>query len=508
MKKSIYILLCAGLLSAVSACKKDTEVITQLDPALKLPVPEPPIQGFDISTIKDTYADIADYANSAKWGPYNLHDPSVIKDGEYYYCFSTDAAFGYGEGTLKPGIMVRRSKDLVEWEFRGWALNGLPQQAVDYIKSVNATYKPNSGIWAPYILKVGNQFRLYYSLASDGFRVSAIGLLTSNSLEGPWTEAGLAVKSGTNGPGTNAIDPSVVVTPAGDHYLYYGSAWDGLFVVQLNPATGLAMNSGDLGTRIVRRGKTGNTYNGNLEAPEIIYNEELQKYFLFVSYDWIDTKYNVRVFRSDSPTGPFVDWNGENADTQSDHVAQLVVGPYAFKEHQGWQGTGHCAVFKAPNGQYFMMHQGRPHENKFFMDMHVRKMFWSDNGWPMVSPERYANVEQTPITRADIIGEYEQVIHGYNTVPGYATEQANPDINVAVANNPMLHADGTIFGDVNNTWVFDETKSTLEMRWAGGLFVDKVHVSRERDWERKKTSTIVMTGYNGGGLALWFKKVN
>ncbi len=504
--KTIFRISIISSLLAFGACKEDNEIIISLDPALSYPVTE--IPAFDLGTITDTYPNIADYAHSAKWGPYNLHDPSILKVDDYYYCYSTDAAFGYGEGTLRAGIMVRRSKDLVEWEFLGWAINGLPQQAVNYIKSVNANYKPNSGIWAPYIMKVGNQYRLYYSLASDGFRVSAIGLLTSNSPEGPWTEAGLAVKSGTNGPGTNAIDPSVVVTPAGEHYMYYGSAWDGLFVLKLDPVTGLAATSGDLGTLIVRRGKTGNVYNGNLEAPEIIYNEQLQKYFLFVSYDWIDTKYNVRVFRSDSPTGPFVDWNGEDAVTQSDHADQIVLGPYAFKGHGGWQGTAHCSVFKGDNGQYFMATQGRPNENKFYMVMHARKMFWSDNGWPMVSSQRYANVAQTPIKREDLIGEYEQIIHGYVRVPGYADEQTNPNINYAVENNPMLHADGTIFGDPNNTWVFDEAKSTLEMRWAGGLFIDKLHVSRERDWEKKKTSTIVMTGYNGGGLGLWFKKVN
>lgn len=496
------------LLSAIilaSSCKKNVEVLTELDP---VSVPEIPVKGFDIASITDTYAGITDYVNSNRWGLYNLHDPSIIKDGEYYYCFSTDAAFGFGGATLKAGIMVRRSKDLVEWEFRGWALNGLPRQAVDYIKGIKSTYIPNNGIWAPYIMKLGAQYRLYYSLASDGFRVSAIGLLTSNSLDGPWTEAGLAVKSVTDGAGTNAIDPSVIVTPTGEHYLYYGSAWDGLFVVKLNPETGLALVNGDKGTRIVRRGKTGSAYNGNLEAPEIIYNAEQNKYYLFVSYDWIDTKYNVRVFRSDSPTGPFLDWNGENADIQSDHVDQIVLGPYAFKGHQGWQGTAHCSVFKGEGGQYFMATQGRPTENKFFMVMHVRKMFWMENGWPMVSPERYANVAQTPIVRTDLIGEYEQVIHGYVKVPGYGNEQTNPNINYAVENNPMLHADGTLFGDAANTWVFDSEKSTLEMRWAGGLYIDKLHVSRERDWENKKTSTIVMTGYNGGGLAIWFKKVN
>lgn len=480
-----------------AGCKEDPEVLTEIDPGIFAAKP------FDINKINDTYPAISSYAFSQQWGPYNLHDPSIIKTDEWYYCYSTDVAYGQA---LRPGIMVRRSKDLVNWEYRGWALEGLPAQAVQYIKEKAAT--PNEGIWAPYILKVGNEYRLYYSLASTGFRVSAIGLLTSSSPEGPWTEKGLAVTSKTEGAGTNAIDPSVVVTPGGEHYMYYGSAWDGLFVVKLNPATGLAALSGDLGARIVRRGRTNGVYNGNLEAPEIIYNEQQNMYYLFVSYDWIDTKYNVRVFRSASPTGPFLDWNGENADTQSDHVDMIVLGPYAFKGHAGWQGTAHCSVFKGENGQYFMATQARPAVDRFFMVMHLRKMFWAENGWPMVSPERYANVAQAAITAPELAGEYEQVIHGYVRVPGYANEQTNPNINMALPNNPQLFANGTIFGDPNNTWVFNPQKSTLEMRWAGGLFVDKMHVSRERDWENKKESTIVMTGYNGGGLAIWFKKIN
>ncbi|MBK7098174.1 MAG: arabinan endo-1,5-alpha-L-arabinosidase [Sphingobacteriales bacterium] len=502
MKKIfLHIMIGCIVVVGISSCSKnsfDSQPLTETDPGIFAPKP------FNINNINDTYGNIASYAFTAQWGSYNLHDPSIMKEGDWYYCFSTDVAYGQ---PLKPGIMVRRSKDLVDWEFRGWAIGGLPQQAVNYIKSINSTYIANDGIWAPYIMKVGSEFRLYYSLASNGFRVSAIGLLTATSLDGPWTEKGLAVTSKTVGAGTNAIDPTIVVTPTGEQYMYYGSAWDGLFVVKLNPSTGLAQTPGDLGTRIVRRGKTNGVYNGNLEAPEIIYNATQKKYYLFVSYDWIDTKYNVRVFRADNPTGPFVDWNGENADVQSDHADQIVLGPYAFKGHAGWQGTGHCTVFKNEKNEYFMASQGRPAVDKFFMDMHVRKMFWAENGWPMVSPERYANVPQTPVTRDELVGEYEQVIHGYVRVPGYADTQTNPNINFALPNNPLLNANGTIFGDPNNTWVYDPATSRLEMRWVGGLFVDRLQVARERDWEKKKETTIIMTGYNGGGLGLWFKKV-
>src|SRR5665647_138044 len=53
-------------------------------------------------------------SNSKLWGPYNLHDPSVIKTDGYFYVFSTDAAWAASSA----GIPVRRSRDLVNWEFR------------------------------------------------------------------------------------------------------------------------------------------------------------------------------------------------------------------------------------------------------------------------------------------------------------------------------------------------------------------------------------------------------
>ncbi|MEH0153486.1 arabinan endo-1,5-alpha-L-arabinosidase [Limibacter armeniacum] len=482
----------AGLLSLSGCVEQPEEYLTEIDPAVFEPKP------FDIDNYSDTYGGIASWQFSFQWGPYNLHDPSIVKgDDGWYYCYSTDVAYGQ---SIRPGIMVRKSQDLVDWKFVGQAIDGLPQQAVDYIEGKGAT--ANEGIWAPYIMKVGGEYRLYYSLASDGFRVSAIGLLTASSPEGPWVEKGLAVVSETDGPGTNAIDPTVVVTPAGDHYMYYGSAWDGLFVVQLDPATGLAATAGDKGKLIVRRGQTDGMYNGNLEGPEIIYNKEHDKYYLFVAYDWLATKYNVRVFRADSPEGPFLDWDGVPADEPHDNNAPMILAPYAFEGHAGWQGTAHCSVFEGVDGEYFMANQGRPVVDPAAMVMHVRKVMWTEEGWPMVSPERYANVPNDPVTKEELVGSYDQLLNLYTTVPGYGNEQTDPGINGSFISN--LLADGTINGDPNNTWEYNAP--WLELKWANGAFIDKMHVSRERDWERKISSTVVMTGFNGGGLSIWFKK--
>src|ERR1700720_2355629 len=145
---------------------------------------------------------------------------------------------------------------------------------------------PNQALWAPYILKVNNEYRLYYALSSPVPRLSVIGLATAASPEGPWTEKGLVVVSkNDNVTQTNAIDPTVVTTAAGDQYMYYGSAWDGLYLLKLDPATGLAGSNGNKGPRIANRGFTNGVYNGNIEGDEIIYKGTLNKYFLFISSD-------------------------------------------------------------------------------------------------------------------------------------------------------------------------------------------------------------------------------
>lgn len=492
MKKIVKFAFMMTLASVIfCGCKKDIEDVTEIDPALL------EVKPFDINGISDTYGGLSSLFFSAQWGPYNLHDPSVIKVGDTYYCFSTDVGYGI---TPRVGIMVRKSTDLVDWKYVGWALEGLPAGGVKYITDNGGV--PVAGLWAPYIMKVGTEYRLYYSLAPESGRTSCIGLLTSASPEGPWVEKGLAVVSVNAGPGTNAIDPSVVVSPAGEHWMVYGSSWDGLYELKLNPQTGLAMTAGDKGKRIVRRGNTNGLVNGNLEGPEIIYNDQTKLYYLFVAYDWLSTKYNVRVFRSANPDGPFLDWDGIDVDNAFDN-GPMILSPYKFGDHGGWAGVSHCSVIK-DGDQYYMAHQGRPGVDRAFMVMHVRKMFWTTEGWPVVSPERYANVPDTPVGESEIAGRYEQIVLGYTTVPGFSETQTDPQYSGSGIT--LLDVAGTINSDPNNHWVYNSP--WLELRWANGLFIDKLHVSRERDWEKKKESTIVMTGLNGGGLAIWFKKVD
>ena len=66
---------------------------------------------------------------------------------------------------VRAGIQIRKSKDLVEWQFVGWVFSDIPPLGANYIKSQGG--KPNDGLWAPEIVKQGNEYRLYYSLASN-----------------------------------------------------------------------------------------------------------------------------------------------------------------------------------------------------------------------------------------------------------------------------------------------------------------------------------------------------
>jgi len=490
--KNLYIWLI--VLAVFSSCKKnDTSSGNSSGSVDPTPQPTP---AFDINTINDTYADIAPFIDYPMWSVYNVHDPSIKKFGDYYYCYSTDVGFGI---TVRQGIQIRKSKDLVQWQFVGWVFDNLPSAGSQYITSKGGT--PYNALWAPYVLKSGSEYRLYYSLSSAVARLSVIGMATASSPEGPWTERGIVVTSANdNTVQTNAIDPTVVTTASGDQWLYYGSAWDGIYILKLNPTTGLAANSGDKGIRIANRGFTNGNYNGNIEGAEIIYNPDQKKYYLFISYDWLQTKYNVRVGKADNPQGPFYDYNGVDLNTNIDH-GPMIVAPYQFTGHGGWQGTAHCGVFDDGNGQYYMAHNARPSVNSYFMDLHVRKIFWTADGWPVVSPERYANVPDSAITASQLTGNWERIQLDYQVVPGYSVEQVSPNLQVASA--ITIAANGTITGTTSGTWTY--AAPWMQIKWSNGN-TENVRVDHERDWENKITTTLVFTGLNNQGTAVWGKK--
>ncbi len=429
--------------------------------------------------IPDDYSSISDLSNSSLWGPYNLHDPSIIKSGDTYYIFSTDVAYGPNG---KCGIIFRKSSDLVHWQFLGWVFNGVPNKELQFMNSNQSGYQ-QTGIWAPYIVKVGTQFRLYYAVPGNNIKLACIGLATGSSPNGPWNDEGIVIQC-LPADNYNAIDPAVTTdVSSGRMWMAYGSYSAGIFIVELDPSTGFRMSPKDKGKLIAFRKK----FNDAIEGADILYNTELKKYFLFVSYDWLEDTYNVRVGRSNVPQGPYYDINGNDMAAIGDNLPMLTA-QYKFENHAGWQGIGGCCLLHDGNNYYYVS-QARLSSNKYLMDLHIHRMVWTPSGWPTISPERYVNVPQDTITAAKIVGKWEHL-------DLIMTDYQNQSSEV------VFNADGTITGINNAQWQYND--SILTLNYNSTTY--KAKVFSEWDWENSRR-TIVYTGMCNSGLCDWGKKI-
>src|SRR5699024_671301 len=481
--KGIYITFC--LIGLLAACQNSTGV-EDGDKGEGNEEQEEMENSFDGPSYADDYTPLAAWENRSEWNLANVHDPTVVKDGDYYYMYQTNASYGnvhQGHGYYP----YRRSKDLVHWEYQGAAFDAVRSWVKDSLNAIRARMNPplppienpDYGFWAPYITKVDDTYRLYYSVVVHNPIVGSdpnsswtarafIGLAESTDLSSNnWEGKGMVIHSVADGEETyqrngssdwsayfkyNAIDPSYIVTPEGEHWLVYGSWHSGIAAVQLNPETGKPYELKDLedyGTRIAGRGNVDSNRWQALEAPEIIYNEKTGYYYLFLSYDELSVAYNTRVARSKNITGPYYGIKGHNV-TQGEEAWPMITHPYKFNGHYGWVGFSHCSIFKNPEiGQWFYASQARLPRNvgginasNAVMMGHVRKVYWTDDGWPVVAPERYAGVPQQPIAEEDIIGTWEEITMKYQ----YQTMQTSYEV--------IFKEDHTLGGDLDGSWSY------------------------------------------------------
>ncbi|SFU60521.1 arabinan endo-1,5-alpha-L-arabinosidase [Pustulibacterium marinum] len=523
--KNIALIFCAGLLSV--SCTKDEDPVTDDD--------DPGTGGggsevtFDGPTYADNYTGISSWAYRSQWNLANVHDPSVTKQGDYYYMYQTDASYGNahdGHGHFP----YRRSTDLVNWEYQGAAFSETPTWIKDTLNNKRAEMEldpietPTYGHWAPYIHEYNGVYRLYYSvvvtnpIVGDDTNTSwteraFIGLAETTDLaSNQWEDKGMVICSEPDGLESytrtgngdwsayfqfNAIDPTVI-SSGSEEWLVYGSWHTGIAAVQLDPVTGkpYQLNSlEDYGTRIAGRGNINTNRWQALEGPEIIYNEETGYYYLFLAYDELSVAYNTRVARATSITGPYYGIDGGNV-TEGAECWPMLTHPYQFNDHTGWVGFSHCSVFQDDvTGDWYYASQARlpvdvPGINvsNAVMMGHVREIEWTSDGWPVISPERYAAVPDDAISAEDIAGTWEQIIMNYQ----YQTMQTSTTL--------FLTSGGAVSGGASGNWSFNEDTNTLLIDG------NECKVFNSWDWEASpRKLTLTYSGFTPEGKPIWGK---
>ena len=287
-----------------------------------------------------------------------VHDPVIIEENGAYYLFGTG-----------PGVSIRCSEDLLNWKLCSAVFFGLPKWIKEEVPAV-------VDLWAPDISFFNGKYQLYYSASSFGDNRSVIGLATNrtldlNSPDYGWMDEGLIIKS-ENSDNWNAIDPNFVVDADGQTWLSFGSFWSGIKMIKLDNNTSKASVEDPTLYSLARRSTS-----TAVEAPFILYREGY--YYLFVSFDQccqgVASTYNIRVGRSETITGPYLDKDGQ---------PMLAGGGTLIKKGgERFKGTGHNAIFQE-DGQDYLVYHAYDSEDHGTSKLRLEPLSWLDN-WPIVS---------------------------------------------------------------------------------------------------------------------------
>jgi len=489
-----------------------------------------------------------------------VHDPSIFKSNDT----STDKFRIIGSF-----LASARTGDFIRWtvEQNGAGNNNYPTTMKYYPQdNPNASIQkvadqkadvlkasPNDGFnfFASDIHKMPNgKYYHYYSMTST-WKCSAIGVAIADTIDGNYITQGLFVRSAeagnnkspdgnqtwtangsdvnpTNHP--NCIDPQAFFDKGGNNfYLVYGSWSGGIFIYEIDTATGLpkagsAMNAehGGYGRQLISNRHSG------IEAPYILYSPESDYYYLFVSYAGLasDGGYNMRVFRSRNPDGPYEDAkhpitsaNPKPLTTKNLHPTAgnamdfrnygvKIQGGYQFAQEtgenalnsnigvDGFLSPGHnSAYYDSATGKYFLIHHTRFVGRGETHQVRVREMFVNEDGWLVAAPFRY---DAGTIRSFSV----KQLSSGGNS--GWKILSHAQDNNTTVSGHTSqsytFNENGTITGTGTGTWELKPDGKTAYITLDGKLY--KGVFLRCYD-EYHAVWVYAFTAMSSDGIALW-----
>lgn len=405
-----------------------------------------------------------------------VHDPAIYEDpsDHKFYIYGTEAA-GF------------TSDDLVHWNSLGKLVDTPPSDAQNHTGS--------TGIWAPDIVKVGDEYRLYCSNSSWGVNQSCIFLATSDSPKGPFIPKGIVHKTDKS-TDTNSIDANIIEDhETGRQYMVYGSFWSGVHILELDKETGFALANQGNGKQIACRPLWND---GAIEGPYMIYHPDTKYYYLFVSYGSLRSDYNIRVGRSKSVTGPFLDYNGKDLISYDDSDCSyglMISCGYRWLSGTAYMGPGHNSVLLRENGDMFLVSHIR--KLSFNADpgpglLQIRKLIMTPDGWPISLSEPYNSESLISVRDALIYGDYERI-------------ELRPSIPQGISHaHPMRILEGgrLEIASVIGSW---ERTGEHTMLLKYGPITEYVYFEKGLDQEKNQT-TIIMGGLTSQGITTWAKK--
>lgn len=452
-----------------------------------------------------------------------VHDPSVIRDQDgTFYVFGSHLA-------------AAKTTDLMTWERVAEGVNDANPLFNTYASEISEGIEwvgGHQGSWAADVIRLNDgRYYFYYNHCANPDNEngdcnaprSYLGVAVSDSIEGPYRDLGIFLRSGQTaeeiaagyGPEgidgydptihPNAIDPDVFYDQEGKLWMTYGSYSGGIFVLEMDEATAMPKPGQGYGKHIA-----GGDHSA-IEGSYMLYSPESDYYYLFMSFGgFVSTDgYNIRVARSRNPDGPFVDAEGQDlaaARGNWDSIAPYgvkLMGGFLFEsdpgdpaKSRGYLAPGHNSTYyDAETGKHLLFAHTRFPNRGEQHAIRVHELFINADGWPLASPHRYAPIEGDNIVDAgDLVGDYKFIDHG-------------KEINRSVKETLYisLGEDGSVSGEVSGHYtLFAEDPKRIDLT----LDIDGEEKSyrgvKQWQWNSAADKLVpVFTALNDRGESVW-----
>lgn len=430
----------------------------------------------------------------------SVHDPSIYKADGKYYIFGSHMSTAVSEDlrtwtSLGDGYKV---KDQIYYELMA------NEEAFAYSgskKSLIPTDDRAWHVWAPDVIynEETGLYYLYFCTTST-WNASNLCYATSESIEGPYEWKGALIYSGFTletldatdvteyvdrdtakdryikksneynfNKFPNAIDPTVLYDGEGRLWMVYGSWSGGMYLLELDKATGEVIHpEEDEANRVDpyfgKRLLGGN--HSSIEAPYILYDEESGYYYLFVSYGGLvrEGGYQIRVFRSETIDGDYVDMNGEypmdtNNPEHYPYGLKLSGNYFLPSLEMAYMATGHNSAFVDEDGKKYIVNHTRFDNKTEEHEPRVHQFIVNEEGWPCMLP--YATdgetVSESGYDKSAVAGRY------------YVINQGTA-IDAEIAQPFILYLDesGQVYGDgVEGSWEMKDGTCFMKVSYDG-----------------------------------------